>query len=354
MRTRAFLFAALFAVVPSLVAQDEAKPPTEPAMPNPKHEAHALLAQLAGTWQTNCKMAAMPGVPGMEKPTESTGIEQAELICGGLWLKCTMTGEYQGEVCEGVWLLGYDPFKKGFVGLWVSNMEETSNVFDGTYDEKARSWNFHGDSFQGPFRSVFALTDANRSVETCFMKGQDGKEVQCVEIVRTRTKSTAPAASKGEAKAPSDAHARLLEGVGDWDALVKSAIPGMPASESKCSERVRAICGGRWTWSDFSGEMMGMPFEGHALCGYEPTSGKYVSYWIDSMSATHMRTTGSYDEKAKIWAFAGNAVDEQGRPMAVSERYTQKDANTRRLEMTFKSEAMSHEMTIDYTRAKRN
>ena len=40
--------------------------------------------------------------------------------------------------------------------------------------------------------------------------------------------------------------------------------------------------------------------------------------------------------------------------MAVSERYTQKDANSRRLEMTFKSEAMTHEMAIDYTRAKRN
>ena len=131
------------------------------------------------------------------------------------------------------------------------------------------------------------------------MKGQDGKEMQCVEIVRTKTKSAVPAASTGEAKAPSDAHARLLEGVGDWDAMVKSVIPGMPASESKCNERVRAICGGRWTWSDFSGEMMGMPFEGHALCGYEPASGKYVSYWIDSMSATHMRTTGSYDEKTR-------------------------------------------------------
>ena len=36
------------------------------------------LAALVGTWQTDTTMAAMPGVPGMEQPTEMAGTERAE------------------------------------------------------------------------------------------------------------------------------------------------------------------------------------------------------------------------------------------------------------------------------------
>ncbi|HEU4418436.1 MAG TPA: hypothetical protein VFT55_05825, partial [Planctomycetota bacterium] len=71
MKTTTLCLAAILAAT-FLPAQDP-KAPAQP--PNPKTKEHDALAMLVGNWQTTCKMNAMPGVQGMEKPSESTGTE---------------------------------------------------------------------------------------------------------------------------------------------------------------------------------------------------------------------------------------------------------------------------------------
>ena len=337
----------------ALGAQDT--PPDAP--PNPKTPQHDRLAALVGTWRTETKMAAMPGVPGMEKPSEIVGTEHAELICNGLWLKVTGEGTCDGQESSCWWLVGYDPHAKSYQCIVASSTDDAACSLDASYDEQTKTWHFHGNSPMGPFRSEFRMESADRSIETCFAKGQDGKESEFMRSVRTRVKGaatkTAAAATAGVDKAASmpASLAALHADCGTWDADFKMEIPGTPAMTSKCREVITPICGGKWTWSDFRGEIMGAPFEGHALVGFDSKADRIVSFWFDSMNGACMRTDGTYDPKKQTFAMNGTCYDEQGKrgPVASTSTVTGKDARVMR--MLFGEGAGQHVMTITYRRA---
>lgn len=353
LRTTALLFLVPFTA--ALAAQDQ--PAAQ--MPDPKTPQHERLAAFAGTWRTEAKMAAMPGVPGMEKPTELVGTEHAELICHGLWLKVTGEGVCGGQACSGMWLLGYDPFAKNYPCLAVTSTEETPCSVDGRYDEKTKVWHFHGDTPMGPFRSEFVFESKDRSVETCYSKGGDGKETEFMRTVRTRVQggvdgdaAPAPAIAVGKDAPPVPAAmAALQEGFGTFDADFRMEMPGMPPMTSKCREVVGPACAGKWTWSTFSGEMMGAPFEGHALTGCTDKGAKVVSFWFDSMNGPWMRTDGAYDQKARAVAMRGTCYDQQGKLSPVASTLTITGKDTRQLRMLFGEGKDQHVMTVDYRRA---
>lgn len=337
------LICALIAAVPLLPAQNE--------MPNPKTPAHEALAMLAGHWQTTCKMNAMPGAPGTESAAESQGIEHAELICNGLWLKTTTHGTYQGQPFEAIWLAGYDPVEKKYKSVWVSSCDDAASAFDGNYDATAKTWTFTGNSPMGAFRSVYAFQDADNSTETCYVKGEDGKEVQCMRITRTRTK-VAPRAPEG-APVPAEHKPATAEGslladmVGSWKALVTHCQPPV---EEQCVEKIALVCGARWAWSSFNGNLSGMPIEGHAILGYDANEKKFVAYMVDSFSAKSARISGTYDEARRALTLEGSFVDEQGRAATIHQVYSQKNKDTRHVELTVKGADGSHEMKIAYKR----
>jgi hypothetical protein len=346
------LCAAIGAAFPPLLAQD-GKPPAAAEMPNPKHKEHDALKPLAGSWDFVMKMEAMPGVKGMEEAVESRGTEQAELILGGLWLKSVFRGTHKGEACEGVWLAGYDPFQKKYTGLCIGSDEENCgpSTMTGTFDSKTRTWTWTGKCPGGEMRSVHALTDDNTTVETCYLTTPDGKETKCMEITRKRAKGPAAVeASAKNPKAPPKEMAQLHKDVGEWDAIVQCAAPGQPASEDKGTERVSAVCNGRWLWSDFTGQFQGQPFAGHGITGWDPNEKKYVSFWLDSMSATCMSTSGALDPSGKSCKLEGKCVCPERKPMSVQQTIDWTDANTRRCDMQFATGDEVSKMTISYTR----
>lgn len=343
--------AALFAAFP-LFAQQPETPPAAAEMPNPRHPEHDLLKLVVGDWDVVFKTEAMPGVKGMEKATEARGTEHSELLCNGLFLKSVVDSNWQGKPSQGVWIAGYDPFKKHYTGICVSSdVEECGmSTMAGSYDAKTRTWSWHGSTPQGDVRSAFVFTDADSTHETVYMVGKDGTETKCMEITRRRAKT--PRATDASAAVPSTPLAenkRLLADVGEWDATMHiEAGPGQPAMEEKCTESVRAICHGEWTWTDFKGQMMGMPFEGHALTGYDPNSKEYVSFWIDGMTPVAMQTTGTFDDSGNTANFTGATVDEQGQPMSVEQTMTRRGDASRALKMAFKRGDDTMRMNIDY------
>jgi hypothetical protein len=348
MRTQVLLLATLFTAAP-LAAQDAAV--AGGTMPNPKSKEHEALAMLAGTWDSVYDMAAMPGIPGMEKATKTKGTEQASLICNGLWLKCQINSTFNDQPFSGIWLLGYDPGKKKYSSLWVSSMEEPPSTMDGTYDAKTKTWTFAGKCEHGDVRSVVVFADNDHMTETCFLKGEDGKETQTMQIARTRSKS-APAAGIVEAALatkPKKELAVLHEGLGTWEATVQHAMEGQKATEERGTEVVRAICGGRFTWSDFTGTMMGQPFEGHGICGYDDSQKKYVMYWIDSCSPTMSVSSGTYDEGKKAFSMKGAFVDPTGKPGTI-EQTARHDGASRTLDMAFTCGDQKSTLKIAYKR----
>jgi hypothetical protein len=346
-----FLLLTTFAASAFLPAQDQKG--GDHQMPNPKQPEHAALSQFAGNWTSTCKMAAMPGVPGMEKPSECNGTVRGDLICNGLWLKWTMDGNWNGQPSQCAWLVGYDPFAKKYTSVAVSNMDEQPfGQLDGTYDAASKTWTFTGKCKNGEMRSVITAKDANSLSETCYMTGKDGKESECMQATYTRAKSGLPSDASAKASKPADKQAPkeiavLAEDVGTWDATVTHSMPGQAPQTDKGAEVVSLICNGKWQWTDFNGSMMGQPFEGHGITGWDPDKKQYVSVWIDSMSATPAITTGTYDETKKTFSLSGQCVDQTGQPMSITQRCARPDASTRNLDMSFKG-AQSSDMKIVY------
>lgn len=349
MKNRAVLVAALLAAVPMLRAQDEpkAKAPAAaqpPQMPNPKQEAHDALKAFAGTWEYKLQSGA-PEAAG------TGGVERAELVCNGLWLKWTVDGKYAGEPFQGLWLVGYDPFQKKYRSVWVDAKESTPVEMEGSHDAKAKTWSWSGKCATGELRSTIRFPDADTMIETCVVT-EAGKEPQSMEFIRKRVKAAPVEASapKGKVELAAE-HKELHKGLGEWEAVVKTVMdPAQPATEEKGAEKVHAVCNGKYTWSDFRSTMLGQPFEGHCLVGYDSAAKQYVSYWIDSFSATWAKTNGTAEADGKMIRMQGSCLCPEGKPMTMRQVMRWMDADTRLLEMDIEGADGKCKMDITYKR----
>ena len=87
-----------------------------------------------------------------------------------------------------------------------------------------------------------------------------------------------------EYSTPGDPHKKLAAANGTWDAEVTSWMAmGAPPTVSKGSAVNRMVMDGRYQVSDFSGDMMGMPFNGLSTTAYDNYKKVFVSTWIDNM-----------------------------------------------------------------------
>lgn len=71
----------------------------------------------------------------------------------------------------------------------------------------------------------------------------------------------------------------------------------------------RMILGGRFLQSDYEGEMMGIPYEGLALIGYDNVKKQFNSLWADSMTTFWMTSQGSADSSLRVFSFTGSYDD---------------------------------------------
>lgn len=104
-------------------------------------------------------------------------------------------------------------------------------------------------------------------------------------------------------------HQFLKKGAGDWKVTMKDPMSGetMPGGVEK-----NRMIGEYWLETAFQMDMMGMPFEGKGLIGYDPKGGTYTMYWVDSMSIYPTVMTGKMDEKTGEGAFTGESRDPMG------------------------------------------
>lgn len=107
---------------------------------------------------------------------------------------------------------------------------------------------------------------------------------------------------------PGKEHAEMAKHVGTWNADV-TMFEGGQEMKSKGKEVVKSIFGGRFLESHFEGDMMGMPFTGHSLLGFNRTTKKYENLWIDSMSTGMMLATGTASADGKVITYAGTYDD---------------------------------------------
>jgi hypothetical protein len=112
-----------------------------------------------------------------------------------------------------------------------------------------------------------------------------------------------------KAGTPGAPHKALAATVGSYDVKARSwhTPGGPPMEESGTATRSMAL-DGRVLVEEFKGSMMGMPFTGHGMRGYDNVTGKHWSTWMDSMSTGLMMSTGTCDAKG-VCTFTGTWND---------------------------------------------
>jgi hypothetical protein len=109
---------------------------------------------------------------------------------------------------------------------------------------------------------------------------------------------------------PGKYHEMMAKSVGEWKTVTKWWMD--PSAEPMVSEGTAVnemIMGGRYLKSTHSGTMMGQPFEGIMIEGYDNTKKEFVSTWIDNMGTGIMFSTGKFDEPTQSLTFEGSMVD---------------------------------------------
>lgn len=138
-----------------------------------------------------------------------------------------------------------------------------------------------------------------------------------------------------EYSTPGDIHKMLATSDGDWTGEVTVWMaPDAPPTTSTANSSNKMILGGRYQESTISGNMMGMPFEGVGVTGYDNAKKKFVSTWIDNMGTGIMNMEGTWDEGTKTVNFTGQQIDPlTGKMCDIRETYTIVDANNQVMEM---------------------
>lgn len=138
-----------------------------------------------------------------------------------------------------------------------------------------------------------------------------------------------------EAGTPGAEHAMLAKGAGSWTADVSMYMdPAAPPMKSTGMEVSKMSMDGRYMESSFSGDMMGMPFMGRAITGYDKSKKKWFNVWYDNMSTGAMYLEGTWDDATKTTTYEGEMMcPANGKMCKVRQTYKIVDDNTHMLEM---------------------
>jgi hypothetical protein len=155
---------------------------------------------------------------------------------------------------------------------------------------------------------------------------------------------------------PGDMHKMLAKSDGEWNGDVTMWMyPGAPEQKSKSSSSNKMIMNGLYQEANHSGDMMGMPFSGKSIVGFDNHLKEFVSTWIDNMGSGVMVMKGPWDDATKTINLKGKMIDPGTKAeTAVKETFKIVDDNNQEMEMfvmmpdgkEFKT------MNIKYTRKK--
>ena len=118
-----------------------------------------------------------------------------------------------------------------------------------------------------------------------------------------------------KAAAPGPEHKWLTDMAGTWATSSQFWMePGKPPMTTTGVEEVKPVLGGRFVEARFSGQMMGKPFEGLGISGYDNAKKKFTMTWMDSMGTMTIYAEGTGDQKQRV--FSGEESQPNGQKRA--------------------------------------
>ena len=109
---------------------------------------------------------------------------------------------------------------------------------------------------------------------------------------------------------PGPVHEMLAKSNGEWSEEITFWMdPGSQPSKASGSVTNKMILGGRYQQSTYTGDMMGMPFEGISILAYDNGRKIFQSSWIDNFGTGITNSEGVWDEATKTVNFTGTSYD---------------------------------------------
>ena len=110
-----------------------------------------------------------------------------------------------------------------------------------------------------------------------------------------------------EYSTPNANHEILKSLTGSWKAHVKFWIdPKAEPQETDGVSESKMIMNGRFLEQVYIGTMMGQPFEGRGIYGYDNLRKEFAGLWFDSMATGMMTSSAKYDPVAKTLTEEGS------------------------------------------------
>ena len=133
---------------------------------------------------------------------------------------------------------------------------------------------------------------------------------------------------------PGAMHKWLAKFNGTWEAEITSYMNPASHDKSKATNVMKSIMNGLYQSGEYAGNMMGMPFQGHSIMGYDNAKKMFVSTWVDNMGSGIIYLTGTYDEATKTLNLKGKQTNPMnGKDAGIRETMKIIDDNTYILEM---------------------
>ncbi len=106
---------------------------------------------------------------------------------------------------------------------------------------------------------------------------------------------------------PGDAHTHLDYFVGRWKTKTKVYMggPGSPPEESDGQSIMKWVLGGRFIMDEHKGTMMGQPYEGIGMTGYDNYRNLYISSWCSNMGTNMLTMAGMRHPETGIFTYYG-------------------------------------------------
>jgi len=134
---------------------------------------------------------------------------------------------------------------------------------------------------------------------------------------------------------PGEVHKMIAQSDGEWNEEITMWMDSaQPPMKTTAVAKNEMIMGGRYQISKTTGSMMGMPFEGMSLMGYDNAKKIFTSTWVDNFGTGTITSEGTWDEQAKTINLKGKAMEPMsGKEITMRQVIKFIDNDTQQIEM---------------------
>lgn len=152
---------------------------------------------------------------------------------------------------------------------------------------------------------------------------------------------------------PGEPHKLFSSLAGNWTTTTKEWMePGKPPTESTGTAEMKMLLDGRFLYQEYNSQMMGQPFSGIGIDGYDNMTKKYVTAWIDTMGTGIFFMEGTASPDGKTITLKGSHPEPGGGKMTHRAVWKIMDSNAQTFDMygTHQGGKEMKVLEITYTR----